>query len=231
MDSELRQQLVDAVEIALETCTDPAHDLAHALGVMRYADSIGETEDADPDVTTAAALFHDVVHYLPDDPRCDGAPMESACLVQGLLGGMPAFPQEKVSQVMQAILSHSAWLDREPASVEARVVRDADILDSMGAVGVMRAFACAGAMNQALYLPEDPLARDRTADRTRFALDYVSERMRELCDHLVTETGRRIAEQRTAFLECFLLEVEAELAEPTASAPLPLALVRSPGRW
>ncbi len=219
MKAELQRQLVQIARRALADSHDPAHDFNHALNVMRNAEAIGEAEEADPDITVPAALFHDIVHYLPNDDRSDRAPQLSATFAEGVLRTLDDYPAGKVPAVREAILSHSAWLPFETASLEAKVVRDADLLEATGALALMRTFACAGVMNLALYSPDDPLCASRTPNRLQFALDYASTRMVEVPARQQTETARRMADERDQFLAFFLVQIRAELGlEPAQPA-------------
>jgi uncharacterized protein len=215
MNAELRGQLIEIARTELARCPpDPAHDINHALNVLRYADAIAEVEDADRDVTTAAALFHDVVHYLPTDSRCDLAPGESAVRAGEVLRDIAGFPPAKIPAVEHAIITHSTWLSQEPATLEAKVVRDADLLESIGALALMRTFACAGVMNLALYSTDDPLCSRRPPERLRFALDFASCHMTTIGERLCTHAARRMAAQRLEFVKSFLSEVQFELSPP-----------------
>jgi len=113
--------------------------------------------------------------------------------------------------VVTAIASHRFRSGPPPATPEARALFDADKLDAMGAIGVARAFARAGAHGQRLWVPPDVAAAqgDGTPDHTPVHEFVVKlSRLREV---MTTATGRAIAEERHAFMEAFFARLEAEV--------------------
>jgi uncharacterized protein len=216
MNVELQSRLIDIARHQLADSRDPAHDFNHALNVMSNALVIGDEEGADSDVTVAAALLHDVVHYLPNDHRSDEAPRQSAAYAVRVLTDLIGYPQEKIAAVEGAILTHSPWLPLEPKCLEARVVRDADLLAATGALAIMRTFACAGAMNMPLYSADDPFCATREPNRLLFALDYATTRMVRIPDLLQTPTARRMADERARTVDQFLACARQEFGQVPA---------------
>src|SRR5437667_1628689 len=104
----------------------------------------------------------------------------------------------------------------EPATLEARVLYDADRLDSLGASGVMR---WAMTMKHGrwpetrTYHPDDPFAIWRDPDGQRYQLDRFFTKLLKLQEVMMTTTGRAMAAQRIAFLHLYLQELQHELAE------------------
>ena len=64
-----------------------------------------------------------------------------------------------------------------------------------------------------LYHPEDPFCEARTPQPLAFALDLFFARLRVVGERMHTESAKRIAERRTAFLRRFLDELRAELTD------------------
>ena len=119
------------------TAADTAHDFEHVLRVWRLVQRIGPAEGADMIVLQAATLLHDVARA--DELRtgvCHAA--EGARRAQAILAG---HPPAQVEAVAHAIAAHRFRGDVAPATLEARVLYDADKLDAMGAIGIARAYA------------------------------------------------------------------------------------------
>jgi uncharacterized protein len=228
MNPKLRRRLIEVVEARLSDTEDPAHDFNHAFNVMRNAEVISRAEGADRDVTIPAGLLHDLVHYLPNDPRSDRAPGESAQEAATILNTLEGYPRAKIPRVKAAIVTHSPWLPAETGSLEARVVRDADLLESTGALAIMRTFACAGAMKLPLYSPHDPFCVARPPERLRFALDYVQ--MTEISRWLQTDSARHLAGCRMQFLNDFLVQLREELDIPVSDLARMAAAVEPPAQ-
>ncbi len=67
------------------------------------------------------------------------------------------FPADRYPAVSHAIEAHSFSAAIPPRTLEAKIVQDADRLESLGAIGLARVFAVAGALNTILFDAEDPL--------------------------------------------------------------------------
>ncbi len=106
---------------------------------------------------------------------------------------------EKIERICEAInaVSFSQNRGRRPETLEGRIVQDADRLDALGAIGVARTFAYGG-------------EHGRSLDES---VEHFHEKLLLLKDELNTETARRLAEPRHAFLEQFLEEYERESGE------------------
>jgi len=197
---------------------DPAHDLDHLLRVWRTARALA-TEEAQTAVTApadmlvvlAASLLHDVVNVPKDHPDRPRASRLSADRAEDLLRGM-GFPGESLPAVRHAIEAHSFTAAIPPRSLEARLVQDADRLESLGAIGIARCFATSGLMKRALFHGDDPLAEGRPLNDIQYALDHFEAKLLRLPATMQTASGRRRAQQRADFLVSFRSQLLAEIA-------------------
>ena len=139
-----------------QTPSDAAHDLAHVRRVVAWAGRLGREEGADPDVVLPAAWLHDCVALAKDHPARRTASRLAAERAAAWLRSRGE-PEARVAAVAHAVEAHSFSAGVEPRTVEAAVVQDADRLDALGAVGVARLYATAGALGSALVHPADPV--------------------------------------------------------------------------
>jgi len=190
---------------------DTAHDFAHVLRVWRLAQRIGRAEGADMAVLQAATLLHDVARA--DELRtgvCHAA--EGARRARAVLRAA-GHPPAQVEAVAHAIAAHRFRGDVAPATLEARVLYDADKLDAMGAIGIARAYAIAGLLGQPLWTP---LPADGSARRGDLSADHSPVRefavkLHKLRDALHTPTARAIAQGRHEFMEQYFARLEQEV--------------------
>ncbi|MGI9503582.1 MAG: hypothetical protein ACR2RE_11065, partial [Geminicoccaceae bacterium] len=121
------------------------------------------------------------------------------------------WPESRIAAISHAIEAHSFTGGIEPQTIEARILRDADRLDSTGVLGIARCFYVAGRIGSSLYDPIDPLALHRPVDDMAYALDHFGTRLLRASQEFHTATARRLAEQRLRcvadFHEHFLREV------------------------
>jgi len=125
----------------------PIDKFGHQPRLYALARRIAEGQDCDDDVLFAAAWMHDLGVFLghrPSDPASlaawDHVPYTIAKSRELLLDW--GFPREKLEAVAEAIRTHQP--KDEPILQEAIVLRDADILEQLGAIGALRALVKVG---------------------------------------------------------------------------------------
>jgi len=183
------------------------HDFDHVLRVLALAERIARAEGGDLEVVRAAALLHDLGRADEEVTGRDHAEIGAERAREILAGRAP----EKVEAVVHAILAHRFRAGPAPETPEARALFDADKLDAIGAVGVARAFAYAGASGQPLWAPlEVARAEGERAERYTPVHEFIVKLSR-LKDVMTTETGRAIAAERHAFMVAFFRQLEAEV--------------------
>ncbi len=209
-----QQALVAAVRTAARRhlAGSGSHDWQHTLRVCRLCERIGPEEGADMLVLRVAALLHDIGRKYEDEScgRICHA-QKGAQLASGLLAGLDIDPQ-RCANIIHCIRAHRFRDGLEPATIEAKVLFDADKLDAIGAVGVARAYMFAGEHGACLHNPDVDVsqARPYSSDDTGYR-EYVVKLSR-IRQRMLTATGRRLAAGRHAFMKAFfkrfLLEYE-----------------------
>ena len=189
---------------------DGAHDAAHLQRVWKNAFAIQNLEGGDPEILAAAVLLHDCVAVEKDSPQRALASWLAADKASRVLARI-GWPEERVTAVRHAIEAHSFSGGIPPESLEAKILQDADRLDSIGLVGVARCFYTAGRMGSALYDPGDAAGEERERDDKRYALDHFYTKLLKLAGSFQTATGTRLATERDARLRQFLEDFHAEI--------------------
>ncbi|HCW46162.1 MAG TPA: phosphohydrolase, partial [Erwiniaceae bacterium] len=152
---------------------DKAHDIAHFRRVWKTAQHIMQGTEADPLVVLTACYFHDVVNLPKNHPQRHLASSKAAVETRRILSeDFIDFPVELHNAVAHAIQAHSFSAGIKPETLEARIVQDADRLESLGAIGLARVFYTSGALGRALFDSDDPLGRDRQLDDASWTLDH-----------------------------------------------------------
>jgi uncharacterized protein len=192
---------------------DPAHGWEHIYRVYQLALHIARLENADRFISGIAALLHDIGRLSHESTQHHAERSET--LASELLSAYPITPEQKEA-ILHAIMAHSYSRGIEPHTLEARVVCDADRLDGLGAVGILR-WAITGTMRRTpqtrSYHPDDPFAEQHRPDDRLFLLDHFFTKLLRLADTMFTETGRKMAQQRTIFMRAYLEEFRRELRE------------------
>ncbi len=130
--SYLLAKVATEVQARFTDFSDLAHGWEHVHRVYHLALHLAEQEHADGLIVGMAALLHDLGRTTRDPLRSHAE--RSVVLTTDLLASFD-LPTETRSAIFHAILAHSYRLGIEPATLEARVLYDADRLDSLGASG------------------------------------------------------------------------------------------------
>ncbi len=206
-------QRIAAYESAIATLwqADAAHDMGHLRRVWRMARLIAMDEaGADPEILLAAAYFHDAVNLPKDSPDRARASTLSADLAVKALPGL-GFPVAKLSALHHAIAAHSFSARIPCETVDARILQDADRLEALGAIGLVRMFLVSGALGGAGFDAVDPMALHRPLDDKAFALDHLEVKLFGLVDTMNTATGRAIATERADWMASFRTRLLSEI--------------------
>jgi uncharacterized protein len=191
--------------------SDPSHDTLHIARVVKMALHLADEEGADMNVVLPAAYFHDFVNVPKSDPRRRYASRLSAEAAAEYLASV-GYPYQYIGAVKHAITAHSFSANIKPETIEAKVVQDADRLDSLGAIGIARCITTSTLMQRPYYFWEYPFAADRAYDDQRFAIDHFHVKLFKIAETMQTETGKREAGVRAAFMRQYLDQFVAEIS-------------------
>ena len=194
---------------------DSAHDKEHVYRVLHMALELAEheTEPVDRDILTAATLLHDIGRKDQfRDPTLCHAEAGSVKAYDFLLS--LGWDEARAAWVRACILTHRFRSDRPPASIEAKLLFDADKLDVTGAIGVARTLSYGGAVGGALYsVDENGVVLDGSGDGPNTFLQEYKHKLEHIGDRLYTPRAREIAARRQAAARSFYESLLAEIRE------------------
>ena len=190
---------------------DPAHDLQHILRVYKNAELIGKREGADMEVLLAAVLLHDIVVYPKGSAKSSKSADDSADMAEKILKGY-GVSKEKIDRISYCIRTHSYSRRLVPATLEGKILQDADRLDALGAIGIARTFSVGSSEDRMFYNPDDPFWKTgREPDDWQWTLDHFQAKLLGLKDSMHTKAAQEMAEERTRFIEQFIEQLKKEL--------------------
>lgn len=186
---------------------DASHDWQHIERVLGNARKIAQAEGGDQAMIELAVLLHDV-----SDPKYKKAGEDpEAEILRGL--AITEGERGKIRSIIRTV-SFKGGTNDEPDSVEGRIVRDADRLDAIGAVGIARAFAYGGAKGRKLYEPNETARNNMTEREYRTGnestVTHFHEKLLLLKDRMATHAGKQMAEERHRFMLSFLEQLQNE---------------------
>ena len=140
-------------EVKKELYGEPTgHDYYHSIRVMKTAELIAKYElekgrNVDLFIIKTAALLHDVRDWKWHEEE------EARKYIQNLLKKY-SVSQEKINEIVDIVQSISfkgLSSTKGLKKLEAKIVRDADWIDALGAIGIARCFATSGKLGQVIY--------------------------------------------------------------------------------
>lgn len=212
--AELQAKLRRIAEVQM--AQDPAHDIAHLDRVWVNAHRIARDENKqDPDranlrVLIAGAYLHDLVNLPKDHPQRETASRLSAEKSESILQDLGYTPDE-IAAAQHVIEAHSFSAGLPANSIEALILRDADRLDALGAVGIARTFMVAGTIDRPFCDPDDPFAANRALDDQLWSIDHWHLKLLKLPGDMATDKGRKIARKRARLMLAYLRQLAKEM--------------------
>lgn len=193
-----------------------AHDVSHLKRVERHAVKMATEEGADVNIVRAAALLHDYHRYMESATGVHVPTKQAEPLVRQVLAAAGA-PMEAVDHICECIefteRFKCAGDDIEGAnpSKEAMVVRDADMLDALGAVGIARAMMYGAKLGEPLT-SDEPQGGLFTPGKAKSIIHHFYEKLLQLEAEFMTPAGKAEARVRMQYMRDYLDVLEVELA-------------------
>ena len=193
--SGYREAIVDYIRAQAR----PPDKFSHQPRLYHLATQLAEGRPYDDDVLYAAAWMHDLgvfIGHRPEDPAALAAwdhVAYAASKAPPILKQF-GFPEGKIAAAIEAIRTHLP--SGKPTSLEGTLLRDADLLEQLGAIAVLRTVSKVG--------------RDTRFVRYSDALRLLQRNVEQLPSQLELASARRLAAPRVEILKAFLAAAAAE---------------------
>ena len=190
-----REAIVDYIRAEAK----PPDKFSHQPRLYRLATRLAEDQPWDDDVLYAAAWLHDLGVFRghrPEDPAALAAWDHVAYAIRRVpqILKQLGFPEAKIPATIEAIRTHLP--SGKPTSFEGTLLRDADLLEQLGAIGALRTVSKVG--------------RDTRFVRHADAVRSLRGSLERLPEQLKLPSARRYAEPRIRALKAFLEAAETE---------------------
>ncbi|HNX00922.1 MAG TPA: HD domain-containing protein [Candidatus Cloacimonadota bacterium] len=188
-----------------------SHDWEHTERVRQLCMKIGEKEDADLEVLEIASILHDIGRTIEGEARGKMNHAEQgAIMAEEILKSYP-IADDKKQNIIHCIRTHRFRGHAIPDTLEAKVLYDADKLDSIGAIGIGRAFIFSGEIGSKLHVKDiDPSTSEEYSDDDCAYREYLVKLVK-IKDKILTTEGKRLAEERHAFMVEFFERLNQEV--------------------
>jgi len=144
-----QMKLLEDHRARLMSKKDVAHDRSHVYRVLNQAMDLGQSYEVDLDVLGAACLLHDIARDKEDQGLCLDHAYEGGQMAYDLLMGLD-WPEDKAEKVKACIDHHRKKRDPKELSLEGQLLFDADKLDQIGGLGLIRQISHCQVLGQTL---------------------------------------------------------------------------------
>lgn len=191
---DFQEQLIQIVN---KSGAHSAWGVKHCFRVYHLAKELSSHLALDDEILYTAALLHDTGKYPVYAIKNIDHALRSKGITANILPQM-MFPLLKMPKVLDAVENHMYY--SEPGrSDEAVYLRESDILDNLGNIGLMRLFSLVG-QDELIQTPEDAI------ERARLLADA-------LPDKVSTKAGKRLAVKRREETLRFLAGIKRQTSE------------------
>jgi uncharacterized protein len=208
---EIIAKIADEVKVKL-LGESSGHDWWHILRVWNNAKLIAKSENANMFIVEAAALLHDIADYKLNDgdeeigPRVAGEMLLKYNVDQSIV--------ESVRNIIRNMNFHGNLDQKQNLTIEGKIVKDADRLDAIGAVGIGRTFAYGGNKGFEMYNPnikvKVKMTKEEYVKNKPPTINHFYEKLLKLEKMMETKTAKKIAKGRHKFMELYLKQFFAE---------------------
>lgn len=188
------------------------HDWFHIERVYKNALLIAKDENCNLEIVKLGALLHDIADskFHNGDEKI-GPKVARDFLVNQKIDENTII---HVVAIIDNISFKGGNFEKKFTSKELDIVQDADRLDALGAIGIARTFNYGGFKNRPIYSPNiQPnlnMSKEEYKKSEAPTLNHFYEKLLLLKDKMNTETGKKLAKERHAFMEKFLAQFYAE---------------------
>lgn len=179
--------------VASDLADEPVASPDHVERMTSWCQTLGPSQGADSASLVAGALVHDIgVLYDRKNHFIAGKPVAAGILRDAGLA------EDKIDSALHVLESHSRYGGPAPESAEARVGQDADALEYIGAIGIIRAV---------IRGLTDGSFNARVSDFP----EYLRDLLGKVEGTFHTEVARHIGTDRIEYMRRFLDRIELEL--------------------
>jgi uncharacterized protein len=165
-----------------------AHSYEHVNRVVKIATFLARNEKANVELVEIGALLHDIGWAEGKPHNETGAKLANKILKE------IDYPKEKSEKIVGIILHHPLAFKDKLETLEEKIVWDADKIDLIGVVGVVRAFHWLG------NKPFEDVVKTCFEEQTT------------IYNSLNTQTAKKIAKRRHKEMIAFLSALKRELS-------------------
>lgn len=197
----------------------PCHDFYHTRRVRKVAKYLAKKEGADMFITEMATLLHDIgrieeykhKHHKKNLNHADLSAKNARPILKKL-----GISEKTINDICHAIIAHRFRNPTEKArTIEAKILRDADKLDSIGAIGIARAYIWLGEYRiGTIYTDKNTWSKFNinSNDPKHDSLQREwAIKLSKIKNQMFTRSGKQLAVKRHKLMKKYLQDLEREI--------------------
>ena len=188
-----------------------SHDWEHIERVYALCMHIGRKERADFEILKLAAILHDIGRKHEDKSKGKICHAEKGALLARKLLEKHNLEEKKIEKIVHCIETHRFRGNKIPQSKEAKILSDADKLDSIGAVGIGKAFLFAGEIGSKLHNKDAEIEKTKPYTKEDTAYREFIVKLRKIKKRMLTKEGKKIAKERHKIMADFFRRLNKEV--------------------
>ena len=184
------------------------HNIDHLERTLNYAVYLQSQERGDLLVIGIAAFIHDIHRIMGAEQNRFVSPKESMPVVEEIIKDLDISSEQK-QRILYAIEHHEEYSFGDGVSVndiESKILQDADNLDAIGAIGIVRTFKYGMAHNVLDYDPNVPLYQNEYNESKEDAstIHHINNKLLRLGDNMNTLSAKKLAKEKTKLMKDFM---------------------------
>lgn len=205
-------ELIDSLRTKVKEYFDKdasGHNIDHLERTLKYAMYLQSKEGGDIVVIGVSAFIHDIHRILSTEQKRFVSPKDSLPVVSEFLKDLDITESQK-EHILYAIEHHEEYaFGKESVTVEdieSKILQDADNLDAIGAIGIVRTFKYGMAHNVIDYDPSVPLYQNEYSESKEDAstIHHINNKLLRLGQYMNTATAKELANKKTDLMKNFM---------------------------
>lgn len=187
------------------------HGFDHTMRVYKLAIQLWQKENADLEVLWIASLLHDI--WRKEQDKCKWKVCHAEIWAKKAKDILQEYnlEKEKIKNIIHCIETHRSRWNKKPNSLEAKIIFDADKLDSIWAVWIWRLFLFAWEIWAKLHNKDVDIEKTKEYSKDDTAYREFLVKIRKTKDKMQTETWKRLAMERHKYMVQFFDRLNMEV--------------------
>lgn len=194
------------------TSAEGGHDWFHVERVLNTAVYIAKNEKASFFIVKLGALLHDIADSKFHNGNEEIGPVIAKKFLESQ--NVSQSDIEHVINIIKNVSYKNSFDNNVFESIELEIIRDADRLDAIGAIGIARCFNYGGFKNRAIYDPAISIVSHKNKasykNSTAPSFNHFYEKLLLLKDLMHTKAAKDLAEERHEFMIKYIEQFKNE---------------------